>query len=208
MLEVANRKLRELSEYADDTYGLLLYTLVRIFKPERCLEIGCFLGYSALCIARGLRDNGNGGHLTCVDNESHLQYKGGTQKTRENLAEAELSQFAEVIKSTSKDFFANTLLDEESFDFIHVDGDHTFEGCMFDLRNSWRKLKRKGILVVHDTLFLPFVKKAMIEFISSTPCQYLNFPVFRSCTVLQKGDNTSCAWNVDHNTMKYWHGRF
>jgi caffeoyl-CoA O-methyltransferase len=38
--------------------GQLLGQLSRMIQPERILEIGSFVGYSALCLARGLREGG------------------------------------------------------------------------------------------------------------------------------------------------------
>ena len=38
--------------------GQLLGQLSRMIQPERILEIGSFVGYSALCLARGLKPGG------------------------------------------------------------------------------------------------------------------------------------------------------
>lgn len=44
--------------------GNLLTLLVRIIGARRAVEVGTFTGYSALCIARGLPEDG---HLLCCD---------------------------------------------------------------------------------------------------------------------------------------------
>jgi len=38
--------------------GALLTMIARLIKPQRVLEIGTFTGYSALCLAEGLADDG------------------------------------------------------------------------------------------------------------------------------------------------------
>lgn len=38
--------------------GRFLSLLSKIKKPKKILEIGCFTGYSALCLAEGLIENG------------------------------------------------------------------------------------------------------------------------------------------------------
>ncbi len=38
--------------------GKLLETISRMVQPNRVLEIGCFTGYSAICLAAGLKDKG------------------------------------------------------------------------------------------------------------------------------------------------------
>jgi hypothetical protein len=48
------------SSYKDHGYGHLLYALARVLKPDRCVELGVFQGYSLLCVAAALRDNGHG----------------------------------------------------------------------------------------------------------------------------------------------------
>ena len=37
-------------------------------------------------------------------------------------------------------------IDDESLDFIYIDGDHTLKGITIDLNNAWRKLKPDGII--------------------------------------------------------------
>src|SRR5215203_5292190 len=39
--------------------GKFLEMVSRMIRPEKILEIGTFTGYSALCLAKGLRDNGS-----------------------------------------------------------------------------------------------------------------------------------------------------
>ena len=39
--------------------GELLTMLVKIAHPKRILEVGTFSGYSAMCLARGLNDDGH-----------------------------------------------------------------------------------------------------------------------------------------------------
>ncbi len=38
--------------------GKLLELVSRLVRPSRILEIGTFTGYSAICLARGLKDDG------------------------------------------------------------------------------------------------------------------------------------------------------
>lgn len=43
------------------------------------------------------------------------------------------------------DFFSN-----ETFDFVYIDADHSYEGCLRDLNCWYPKIKRGGILAGHD----------------------------------------------------------
>ncbi len=49
--------------------GKLLEFISRMIAPERILEIGTFTGYSAICLARGLRDHGK---LITIENNDEL----------------------------------------------------------------------------------------------------------------------------------------
>src|SRR5215467_531859 len=52
--------LREASLEADLGFGFAYYGLARILKPEQVLVIGSYRGFSVVCFALGLSDNGRG----------------------------------------------------------------------------------------------------------------------------------------------------
>jgi len=63
---------------------------------------------------------------------------------------------------TSSVEFVQTL-EDESLDFIFIDGDHSYEGALRDFKNFYPKVKRGGIFAGHD-LYIPTVEKALMEF--------------------------------------------
>ena len=50
------------------------------------------------------------------------------------------------------------------FDLIHVDGDHTYEGCMHDMKMCWPTVAPGGVMVVDDATYLPGPVRAVREF--------------------------------------------
>jgi len=62
------------------------------------------------------------------------------------------------IRTTSRD--ALVYFEDESLDFVYVDGDHRYEGVKSDLELYRPKLKKGGIMAGHDLSF-PAVQQAL-----------------------------------------------
>lgn len=79
---------------------------------------------------------------------------------------------AEMLRSESAE--AAQRLPDGGVDFVYIDGDHSYNGCMADLEMYYPKIKRGGILAGHDYLdgSLPEgefgVKRAVDEFVRRT----------------------------------------
>lgn len=58
--------------YGSEDQCLFLYSLVKMYRPQRVVELGAGLGVSSFWIAQALRENG-AGHLYSVDDGSHWQ---------------------------------------------------------------------------------------------------------------------------------------
>ena len=56
--------------YGTEDQCLFLYSLVKMYRPQRVLELGAGLGVSSFWIAQALRENGVG-HLFAIDDGSH-----------------------------------------------------------------------------------------------------------------------------------------
>lgn len=74
---------------------------------------------------------------------------------------SEFSDRSNIIKMKSDD--AASQFADESLDYIFVDGDHSYEGCLKDLQNYYPKLKKGGLFSGHD-FTVPDVNRAINEF--------------------------------------------
>jgi predicted O-methyltransferase YrrM len=54
--------------------------------------------------------------------------------------------------------------EDESLDFVYIDGDHSYEGVMKDLTLYYPKVKKGGYLAGHDFDTLGSVKRAVMEY--------------------------------------------
>jgi hypothetical protein len=68
----------------------------------------------------------------------------------------------DVFRGTSSMFFTENT--KKDYDWVYVDGDHSHDGCLHDLRNSWEIIKSGGILFGDDYPNKPGVVSAVDQF--------------------------------------------
>lgn len=103
--------------------GRVLSMLSRMIRPKRILELGTFTGYSALCLAEGLTDDGK---LITIEKNDELE-----ETIRRNFSRSPYGERIELRIGDCKeilDCFApsrkTALLQEEGlFDLVFIDAD-------------------------------------------------------------------------------------
>lgn len=125
--------------------GQLLEFLVKLVSARNALEIGTFTGYGALCIARGLEQNGR--LITCDINKKWLTIA---------MPYWERAGVSEVIQSRTGDaqIIMNDLLSEYGpgyMDFIFIDADKTAYKSYYEL--GLELLRAGGLMVLDNTLY-------------------------------------------------------
>jgi predicted O-methyltransferase YrrM len=110
--------------------GILIYALVSKFKIDSYLEIGFGRGYSALCAAKAMVDNGIDGSVTTIDpnlDEKFLEHISQYFPT---------TWFKKIkfIKAFSQEAIPNI---ESSFELVYIDGDYRYEA----VKSDWEMLK-------------------------------------------------------------------
>jgi caffeoyl-CoA O-methyltransferase len=115
--------------------------LVRAIGAREALEVGTFLGYGAVAIARGLPDDG---HLTCL--ELSQEY---ADRAREHLAAAGVENRAEIQVGPALELLRQ-MPEEERLDFSFIDADKTEYIDYFE--EELRRTRPNGVLMVDNTL--------------------------------------------------------
>lgn len=120
--------------------GRILSTFSHMIRPERILEIGTYTGYSAICLAEGLKDNGL---LYTIDINEEL-----AGMVNKYVAE---SGYSARIRCLTGD--AMTLIPDinEEFDLVFIDADKENYSNYFDL--VLPKLRKGGFIIADNVLW-------------------------------------------------------
>lgn len=92
--------------------GRVLSMLSRMIRPHRILELGTFTGYSALCLAEGLE---NDGRLITIEHNDELE-----ETIRHNLSQSPLADRIELRISDCKSVIGDLI---GPFDLVFIDAD-------------------------------------------------------------------------------------
>lgn len=125
--------------------GQFMSLLIKLMAATRAIEIGTFTGYSSICIASAMPDNGE---LVCCDISP--QWTDVAQKYW-SLAglENKIDLFIQPAQQTLQ-----MLLDdgaEESFDFIFIDADKQNYIMYYEM--ALQLLRKGGLIAVDNTLW-------------------------------------------------------
>lgn len=119
--------------------GRLLAMFSRMISPRRILEIGTFTGYSALCLAEGLTDDGK--IITLDVNEE-------TNRTAKIFWEK--SAYKEKIEAGLGDALKIIPTLDEIFDLVFIDADKPSYANYYDA--VFPKVKLGGVIVADNVL--------------------------------------------------------
>jgi predicted O-methyltransferase YrrM len=152
----------------DPAKGDFLFNIIRgDLGIVKTLEVGCGYGLSSLFICSALQGRHGAAH-TIIDPYENGYWDGVGIK---NLEDAGLRFFTLIERKS--EFALPTLLEqgEGQFDFIFIDGWHTFDHTLLDCFYATRLLRVGGYLAIDDVNF-PSVRRA-VEFLRRYPCYEL-----------------------------------
>jgi caffeoyl-CoA O-methyltransferase len=120
--------------------GQLLSMFCRMIRPEAVLEIGTFTGYSAICMARGLEQNG---HLDTIERDDELEDFIRPWFSRAGLEEKITLHIGDALK------IVNTI--DKTFDLVFIDGDKREYPAYYEA--VLPKIKPGGFLLADNILW-------------------------------------------------------
>ena len=144
-------------------FGFLYYGLVRTLRPRHIVVIGSGYGFSVVCLALALKDNGSGS-LSFVDpsysllKHGPLRTVGGTsqwdepEKVRAHFARFGVENQVTHYKETSAEFFAEYERRRlPDIDLAFIDGSHAFADVRHDFLAVLDYTRRNSYVLMHDT---------------------------------------------------------
>ncbi|KAK1948564.1 UPF0176 protein [Phytophthora citrophthora] len=131
----------------DEMQGKFLSFLVQTTQAQRVLEIGCFTGYSALCLANGLSPGGS--LVTCDIDADTIQF------AQRFFDKSSHSHQITAINQDGLEYLSSLAsnADQLPFDFIFVDANKRKYRAYYDWILEKKLLHPSGLLVFDNTLF-------------------------------------------------------
>ena len=164
---------------------LLLFSLVFGSRPERYLEIGTYKGGSTLVVAAAMDASGAKGRMMCIDPTPEI----------DAAHWAQLEHRATLLQAYSPDILPEAYrLAGGPFDFVLIDGDHTYEGVMRDATGVLPFVADGAYLLFHDSFFSE-VAQAISEFAHQHQEQIVDFGILtREITVQSEPQTEPIHW--------------
>ncbi|KAF0402416.1 methyltransferase [Gigaspora margarita] len=133
--------------------GLFMKILVEMTKAKRVLEIGTLTGYSALCMAEGLKQRGSEAKVVTLENDEEL-----FKTAKENIESSGLGHLIEQKLGNAIDTLS-TLDNSIPYDLIFIDADKNNYINYYNTILERNLLSDDGIIAVDNVLFGGFASK-------------------------------------------------
>lgn len=141
-------------------YGWIHYSLIRLLNPKNVLCVGSKWGFIPAVCALACRDNKRG-VVDFVDagfdmneyNKVAGEHWGGVGfwkkcDAKKYFGQFKLDKYISLLVMKSKDYERKNK--KKKYGYVHIDGDHSYEGIKSDFNLFWPKVEKGGFLAIHD----------------------------------------------------------
>ena len=123
--------------------GRTLAMMSHMIRPKRILELGTYTGYSALCLAEGLPEDGK---LITIEHNDELK-----NTILRNIGKSELGKKIELVIGDAIDVISNFKFQISNFDLVFIDADKR-EYCAY-LDAVYDLVPVGGFILADNTLW-------------------------------------------------------
>jgi predicted O-methyltransferase YrrM len=141
--------------------GKILSFLSKMIRPEKILEIGSFTGYSAICLAEGLRDSGELHTIELRAEDAQSAKLNFSKSTRNKQIHLHIGDAKEIIPNLPMEW-----------DLVFIDADKTGYIDYYELIVP--RLSKTGWIIADNVLFHGQVLEAPISGKSAKAIQAFN----------------------------------
>lgn len=148
-------------------FGLIHYAFIRNIKPKNILCIGSRKGYIPAIMALACKDNAEG-HVDFIDagydancigkNWSGIGFWKKNNPTK-HFAKIGVQEYISTFVMTSDKF--SKKFPKKHYQYIYIDGDHSYEGVKLDYELFWPKLDSGGFISFHDVVAKGYLDKGL-----------------------------------------------
>ena len=140
--------------YCPSFEGDLLFSLIRVNRSQKCLEMGFHTGSTALYMVSAVADRG--GHVTsvCIDDDERVE------RGLQLLSNEGYIKHHHLIRKNSNIAIPEMFLSDKRFDFIFMDGWKTFDHLAFEIYYTNQMLERGGVIAFDDS-YMQSVRKVI-----------------------------------------------
>jgi hypothetical protein len=176
--------------------GLFYYSIVYMLKARVAVCLGSGGGFVPRLMRQAQRDLGIADTSRTILVDGNNPGAGWGSPVWLNTTSFFRQQFSDIellidLTSNAQRFFAENQL---SIDYLHIDADHSFSGCLSDFQNYWRFLHEGSLVTLHDTNFRNAGVKHVVEYIRTLgDCEVIDFPEIGVGTALVRIGNKAVA---------------
>ncbi len=164
--------LKNVDGFFTEHDALMYRNLVDGIKNGIIVEIGSYLGTSALCVADICRKNGN--KIYCVDtwngSEEHQKGEGAClcdpkllyQSFCENIQNYGYEDVVVPVRMDSVSAAKKFIAEKTKVDMVFIDGDHSYKSVSKDITMWEKTLVKDGVVSGHDIMW-DSVKRSVLE---------------------------------------------
>ena len=156
----------------DEDEGRAIYDLIRDKRISASLEVGCAYGISSLFICDALSAHQSRHHTIIDPSQSTVWHSIGIS----NLRRAGFDFFS-LIEKPSEIALPELLANDKKFQFILIDGWHTFDHTLLDFFYANRLLEEGGFVAIDDADW-PSIRR-VVRYVS----RYPNYRIYKRANV-------------------------
>lgn len=133
----------------------IIYRMVNKYQYRHCIELGTSLGFTSMCIAKGLP---NQAKLITIEGAAQI-----AQIAQQHFTQSNTQQKIELRVGNFDKLLPETLTQLPTIDFAFIDGNHTYEATTHYFYQLLNKVNNDSVLIFDDIYWSEGMTKAWEE---------------------------------------------